>query len=90
MFFIKGFGKYSLKSEKKCIFRPKKKCISSAFKKRQKVFKNLQTFGVFKNETLKNYVSRDYRNCRSRKALSNEYLVAKIVLDTAENEPLKV
>ena len=32
----------------------------------------------------------DYRTCRSRWALSNEYLVAKIGLDTYENEPLKV
>ena len=28
--------------------------------------------------------------CRSRRELSNEYLVAKIGFDTAENEPLKV
>jgi len=28
--------------------------------------------------------------CRSRRELSNEYLLAKIGFDTAENEPLKV
>ena len=28
--------------------------------------------------------------CRSRRELSNEYLVAKIGVDTAENEPSKV
>ena len=28
--------------------------------------------------------------CRSRRELSNEYLVAKIGVDTAENEPLEV
>ena len=27
-------------------------------------------------------------SCRSRRELSNEYLVAKIGVDTAENEPL--
>ena len=29
-------------------------------------------------------------SCRSRPELSNEYLLAKIGVDTAENEPLKV
>ena len=28
--------------------------------------------------------------CRSRQELSNEYLLAKVGFDTAENEPLKV
>ena len=28
--------------------------------------------------------------CRSRRELSNEYLLAKISVDTAENEPLEV
>ena len=28
--------------------------------------------------------------CRSRQALSNEYLITKIDFDTAENEPFKV
>ena len=28
--------------------------------------------------------------CRSRRELSNEYLLAKIGIDTAENEPLEV
>ena len=31
-----------------------------------------------------------YTSCRSRKMLKNEYLLAKIGFDTAENEPLKV
>ena len=30
------------------------------------------------------------KSCRSRRELSDEYLVAKIGFDTAENEPLKV
>ena len=30
------------------------------------------------------------KSCRSRHQLSNEYLLAKIGVDTAENEPLKV
>ena len=30
------------------------------------------------------------RSCRSRQELSNEYLLAKICFDTAENVPLKV
>ena len=30
------------------------------------------------------------KSCRSRQELSNEYLLAKIGVDTAENEPLKV
>ena len=30
------------------------------------------------------------KKCRSRQELSNEYLLAKIGVDTAENEPLKV
>ena len=35
--------------------------------------------------------SRDeYGNCRSRQELSNKYVLAKIGVDTAENEPLKV
>ena len=34
--------------------------------------------------------AKDYQSDRSRQELSNEYLVAKIGFDTAENEPLKV
>ena len=30
------------------------------------------------------------KSCRSRQELSNEYLLAKIGVDTAENEPLQV
>ena len=30
------------------------------------------------------------QSCRSRQGLSNDYLLAKIRFDTAENEPLKV
>ena len=30
------------------------------------------------------------KSCRSRKMLSNEHLLAKIGVDTAENEPLEV
>ena len=34
--------------------------------------------------------AKEYKSCRSRQELSNEYLLAKIGFDTAENEPLKV
>ena len=34
--------------------------------------------------------AKEYQSDRSRQELSNEYLVAKIGFDTAENEPLKV
>ena len=34
--------------------------------------------------------AKDYQSDRSRQELSNEYLIAKIGFDTAENEPLKV
>ena len=34
--------------------------------------------------------AKDCKSCRSRKMLKNEYLVAKIGFDTAENEPSKV
>ena len=34
--------------------------------------------------------AKEWYSCRSRKALQNEYLVAKIGFDTAENEPLQV
>ena len=34
--------------------------------------------------------AKDWKSCRSRKTLQNEYLVAKFCFDTAENEPCKV
>ena len=34
--------------------------------------------------------AKDWKSCRSRKMLKNEYLVAKFCFDTAENEPCKV
>ena len=34
--------------------------------------------------------AKECKSCRSRKTLQNEYLVAKIGVDTAENEPSKV
>ena len=34
--------------------------------------------------------AKEFRSDRSRQELSNEYLIAKIGFDTAENEPLKV
>ena len=33
---------------------------------------------------------QERESCRSRQELSNEYLLAQIGVDTAENEPLKV
>ena len=35
-------------------------------------------------------VQKVCKSCRSRQELSNEYSLAKIGVDTAENEPLKV
>ena len=52
--------------------------------------KNAKKFEAF---FLKNSVSigaKDWKSCRSRKTLQNEYLVVKIGVDTAENEPFKV
>ena len=34
--------------------------------------------------------TKDWKSCRSRKTLQNEYLVARFCFDTAENEPSKV
>ena len=34
--------------------------------------------------------AKEYQSDRSRQELSNEYLIAKIGFDTAENEPFKV
>ena len=34
--------------------------------------------------------AKEYQSDRSRQELSNEYLVANIGFDTAENEPFKV
>ena len=34
--------------------------------------------------------AKEYQSDRSRQELSNEYLIAKMGFDTAENEPLKV
>ena len=41
-------------------------------------------------QTLETCMQRSALLCRSRQELSNEYLLAKIGVDTAENEPLKV
>ena len=35
-------------------------------------------------------IAKVCKSCRSRQELSNEYLLAKIGVDTAENEPLEV
>ena len=34
--------------------------------------------------------AKECKSCRSRRELSNEYLLAKFGVDTAENEPLKI
>ena len=47
----------------------------------------------FEDFFLKNSVSigaKDWKSCRSRKMLQNEYLIAKVGVDTAENEPHQV
>ena len=52
-------------------------------KKRGNSCKNLLKFWHLRG-------AKDCKSCRPRKMLKNEYLVAKIGFDTAENEPSKV
>ena len=62
----------------------------------QKFAKNQQNFQQFltkKIEIRERWISKTVQRsalCRSRRELSNEYLRAKIGVDTAENEPLEV
>ena len=49
-------------------------------------FQNFQNYRYFFFQNFENSASSF---CRSRKMLQNEYLVAKIGVDTAENEPRK-
>ena len=55
---------------------------------------NVCKFSKKFNENVLNFCewsgAKEYQSDRSRQELSNEYLVAKIGFDTAENEPLKV
>ena len=51
--------------------------------KYEKVDKNLRRFWVSSG-------AKVWESCRSRKTLQNEYLDAKIGVDTAENEPSKL
>ena len=60
---------------------------------------NVEHFSRFENKNLRlengfwGFDSKTVQGgalCKSRRELSNEYLLAKIGLDTAENEPCKV
>ena len=54
---------------------------------------NVENANIFDEILLKYWVlsgAKACKSCRSRQELSNEYLVAKFGVDTAENEPLKV
>ena len=50
------------------------------------IFTKIVTIFLLKNWILSG--AKVCKSCRSRKMLKNEYLVAKIGVDTAENEPL--
>ena len=52
--------------------------------------KNWKKFDDFFQKKSVSISAKDWKSCRSRKVLKNEYLVAKIGVDTAENEPSKV
>ena len=74
--------------------------IASILASQKKVLKNCDCWRIFDKDAkkfgnifLKFSVSigaKDWKSCRSRKTLQNEYLVAKFCFDTAENEPSKV
>ena len=55
--------------------------------------KNIRKFSAYFPDFLKKFAFRSgakvCESCRSRKMLKNDYLVAKIGVDTAENEPFK-
>ena len=78
-------------SQKKCKIRcrnSENEKIGNSFFIREKMLTmfgwNFEIWAVQKYKTLK------CKSCRSRQELSNEYFLAKIGVDTAENEPLKV
>ena len=80
--------KISSKSEQKSMKEWKK---NEFFQKNaKKIEKNAKTF----DEKILKYWglsgAKACKSCRSRQELSNEYLLAKIRFDTAENESLKV
>ena len=50
---------------------------------------NFAEFSIFSDFFLQNFENSASSFCRSRKMLQNEYLVAKIGVDTAENGPRK-
>ena len=45
---------------------------------------------AFQDDCIVSRMKNSAKMCRSRRKLSNEYLLAKIGVDTAENEPLEV
>ena len=60
-----------------------------SIKNQQTMCRNLQKWCKSSEKTQKSGIVQK-KKCRSRQELSNEYLLAKIGVDTAENEPLKV
>ena len=76
--------KFHQNSQKTCKIRHKKWKIGNSFIHSRK---NVNDF-LLKFWDLSG--AKVCKSCRSRQELSNEYLLAKIGVDTAENEPLKV
>ena len=56
------------------------KCAAKILKKFDEVLLNFRDWSG----------AKESKSCRSRKMQQNEYLVAIVAVDTAENEPLKV
>ncbi len=73
------------------VFLPKKLLHFAKFSKFSKFLKKSQSFGKIPAEFKGDFraVQRSAL-CRSRRELSNAYLLAKFRFDTAENEPCKV
>ena len=63
--------------------------------KTQKQIGDFKISEILRSERCKNFLldskgAKACKSCRSRQELSNDYLLAKSGIDTAENEPLKV
>ena len=85
---FESFYKFSSNSDENLRENPRiliklSKYPSNFIKNHQNCWHFLRIFWVLSG-------AKDCMSCRSRKTLQNEYLVAKIGVDTAENEPLKV
>ena len=55
-----------------------------------KIFKFHENLEILSSKRCKREGAKVCQSCRSRKMLKNDYLLAKIGFDTAENEPSKV